>query len=315
MELWQLQQLQGLPLEIKIRKTELRIKEWYEHWEGQVYVSFSGGKDSTVLLDIARKLYPDIEAVFIDTGLEYPEIRDFVKTFDNVTWLKPKLTFKQVIEKYGYPVISKEVSQQIYEIRNTKSDKLRNKRLNGDENSRYGMLPYKYRYLLDAPFKISNACCRVMKKPPVKKYERESGNKAIIGMLAEESFLRRSSWLKHGCNAFNVNRPTSNPLGFWTGQDILNYIVENNLEIAECYGAIIKESPLQRLFYTNETKDILTTSKCKRTGCMFCMFGVHLEKEPNRFQMMKETHPKQYDYCINKLGLNKILDFIGVKYE
>ena len=47
---------------------------------------------------------------------------------------------------------------------------------------------------------------------------------------------------------------------------------------------------------------------------MFCMFGAHLEKEPNRFQRLKETHPKQYDYCINKLGLGEVLDYINVKY-
>ena len=103
---------QKLPLEIKIRMTEQRIREWIDYYgiDG-VYVSFSGGKDSTVLLHIARRLYPDIKAVFVDTGLEYPEIREFVKTFDNVEWLKPKMTFKQVIEKYGYPFISKEVSE------------------------------------------------------------------------------------------------------------------------------------------------------------------------------------------------------------
>ena len=108
----ELQMLQVLPLEVKVRKTEERIKEWVEEYgiDG-VYVSFSGGKDSTVLLNIARRLFPEIKAVFVDTGLEYPEIREFVRGFDNVDWLKPKMNFKQVIEKYGYPFISKEVSE------------------------------------------------------------------------------------------------------------------------------------------------------------------------------------------------------------
>lgn len=75
-----LRELQALPLDLKILKTKNRIKEWYDYFGGQVYVSFSGGKDSTVLLHIARELYPDIEAVFVNTGLEYPEIRKFVKT-------------------------------------------------------------------------------------------------------------------------------------------------------------------------------------------------------------------------------------------
>ena len=113
-----LYQMQSMPLNIKVRMTQNRIRGWVdEYGEDGVYVSFSGGKDSTVLLDIVRKMYPGIVAVFVDTGLEYPEIRDFVKTFDNVEWLKPKKTFRQVIEEYGYPFISKEVSERVYGAR------------------------------------------------------------------------------------------------------------------------------------------------------------------------------------------------------
>ena len=108
----ELHMLQGLPLKVKVEKTKQRIKEWVEYYgEDGVYVSFSGGKDSTVLLKIVRELYPNIPAVFCDTGLEYPEIREFVKGFENVEWIKPKMNFRQVIEKYGYPMISKEVAE------------------------------------------------------------------------------------------------------------------------------------------------------------------------------------------------------------
>ena len=104
--------MQKLPLEVKIRMTNQRIRDWVnEFGVDGVYVSFSGGKDSTVLLDLVRKLYPEVPAVFVDTGLEYPEIRDFVKTFENVVWLKPEMNFKQVVMKYGYPFFSKEISQ------------------------------------------------------------------------------------------------------------------------------------------------------------------------------------------------------------
>lgn len=110
-----LRQMQALPLNLKIRLTEDRVRGWLDQYDA--YVSFSGGKDSTVLLDICRKIDRNIPAVFVDTGLEYPEIRNFVKTFDNVTWLKPKMNFKKVIEKYGYPFISKEVSECVYGAR------------------------------------------------------------------------------------------------------------------------------------------------------------------------------------------------------
>lgn len=104
-------QLQSLPLEQKVILTRARLRDWYTYCKGNVYVSFSGGKDSTVLLDIARQMYPHIPAVFVDTGLEYPEIRDFVRTFDNVIWLKPSKQFRQILMTEGYPVVSKEVSQ------------------------------------------------------------------------------------------------------------------------------------------------------------------------------------------------------------
>lgn len=113
-EIWELHELQGLPLSAKVELTKARIKAWYEHWNGMIYVSFSGGKDSTVLLNIVRSEYPDVPAVFVDTGLEFPEIREFVKTWDNVTWLKPKKNFRKVIKEYGFPIISKEVSEKAY---------------------------------------------------------------------------------------------------------------------------------------------------------------------------------------------------------
>lgn len=111
----ELQEKQALPLDLKISLTKTRIRAWvHEFGEDGVYVSFSGGKDSTVLLDIARQMYPNIKAVYVDTGLEYPEIREFVKTYDNVDILRPKMNFKEVIRKYGYPFISKETSEAVY---------------------------------------------------------------------------------------------------------------------------------------------------------------------------------------------------------
>lgn len=113
-DMWQLRSMQAAPLSVKISLTKSRIRDWVnEYGEDGVFVSFSGGKDSTVLLTIARDMYPNIKAAYVDTGLEYPEIRDYVKRFSNVDWLKPKLNFKQVIERYGYPFISKEVAERV----------------------------------------------------------------------------------------------------------------------------------------------------------------------------------------------------------
>ena len=112
--------MQAWPLERKIQVTQAKSLEWYHHYDGKVVVSFSGGKDSLVALDLARRAFPDIPAVFVDTGLEYPELRNFVKTIPNVTWLRPEMAFPKVIERYGYPLVSKDVSKRIYYARKKK---------------------------------------------------------------------------------------------------------------------------------------------------------------------------------------------------
>ena len=294
-----LAQMQSLPLEAKVRMTLNRLRAWYEHWDGEVYVSFSGGKDSTVLKHLAEQIDPNIPSVFVNTGLEYPEVRQFALRQPNVTRLDPRMKFYDVIEKYGYPVVSKENSQKIYEIRTTKSEALRNSRLCDTRKA----LPQKWRYLIDAPFKISNKCCDVMKKAPIKAYEKETGRKAIVGTMTHESRLRREAWMQHGCNSFDAKRPISQPMSFWTEQDVLRYIKLNGLEIATVYGDIVEENGHLRL------------TGYRRTGCMFCMYGLDHDGTPNRFQKMAHTHTRQYVYYIDTLGLGKVLSFMGVDYD
>lgn len=279
-----------IPLETKIMSSEQKIQDWYRHWNGKVYVSFSGGKDSTILLNIARSLYPGVPAVFCDTGLEYPEIKDFVRNTDNVLWIKPEMRFDKVIETYGYPLISKETSQKLRKLRTQNlSPRYRTKLLHGDERGTSGKLANKWQFLIDAPFKISDQCCDIMKKRPFKKFEHETGLKPIIGVMAYESDLRMQSWKRYGCNGFEMSRPQSRPLMPWTEDDVYEYISEFNLKISDIYSK----------GYT-------------RTGCMFCGFGMHLEKK-NRFDIMKETHPKQYDYIMHKLNFQHVLDYINDK--
>ena len=303
--------LQAYPLWMKVERTKRRITEWVDYYgEDGVYISFSGGKDSTVLLHLVRSLYPEIEAVFCNTGLEYPEIVKFVKDIPNVRILKPELTFKQVIDQKGYPVISKSVANTVRLARKNieeGKDTLRVRQIKGLEaGSKFNK--GKWEFLLDAPFKISDECCNEMKKKPFKKYEKETGKVPFIGTLAAESQQREAVYLKTGCNSFNSNKPKSTPLGFWTEQDILQYIFENNLTICSVYGDVVEESDMLG------NKNYRATGE-QRTGCMFCMFGCHLEKEPNRFQRMKYTHPKQYKYCMEKLNLKEVLDYINVKYD
>ncbi len=196
--------MQAWPLERKIRVTQAKIIEWYHHYGGKVAVSFSGGKDSTVLLDLARRAFPDIPAVFVDTGLEYPEIREFVKTVPNVTWLRPEMPFSKVILEYGYPVISKDVARRIRYARKGGTWVLCHLNgLNRDGTpSKYNERYMKWRILLDAPFFVSDQCCFIMKERPLHRYNRETGRKQIIATMACESARRQSVYLKIGCNAY-----------------------------------------------------------------------------------------------------------------
>lgn len=299
----ELDMLKALPLDLKILKSKQRIREWiYEYGKDNVYISFSGGKDSTVLANLIRQEFPTIPLVFVDTGLEYPEIKEFVKTFDNVTTLRPKLSFLQVIEKYGFPIISKEVSEMIYQVHQYKDSnpKLIDKRLNGVGKNKIGKIPNKWMPLLNSSFKIGNGCCNVMKKSPVKSYERKFNKVPFVGIMTEESRQRKQSWLKHGCNAFDSKRPISMPISFWTEQDVLRYIKDNNITIASVYGDIIENE---------EGK--LETTKCDRTGCVFCLYGISYEEGENRIERLKRTHNQLYNFLINKMNVGKMLDEVN----
>lgn len=305
---WAFAQRKGLPYELKLKLSEKRIIDWYEYFQGNVYVSFSGGLDSTALLHMVRQIYPDVEAVFSDTGLEYPELKEFVNRFENVRTIRPDMNFRQVIKKEGYPLVSKETAAKIRKLRHGNlSDKYRNYLLNGDERGKLGKLADKWKFLIDAPFDTSEKCCDIMKKKPFKSYHKETGKYPYIGITQDEGFQRQRQYEKTGCNVYDANAPKSQPLGFWTKQDVLRYIVENKLEICSVYGDIVCENGIYR------------TTGVERTGCMFCAFGCHLEKEPNRFQQMQTTHPQLYDYCIKDveqggLGMGKVLDYINVPY-
>lgn len=317
--------LQALPLDVKIQKTRLRIREWVEEFgEDGVYVSFSGGKDSTVLLDIVRKDYPNIEAIFVNTGLEYPSVRQFALSKENVVELKPTMNFRDVIIKYGYPVIGKEVSQVVQEARiglkrgdgsyQFRIDRILGKGhyapLEDGTKSQFDVSAYKF--LLDAPFNISDRCCKVMKKSPARNYERKSKKKIILATMAEESRLRRQQWQKYGCNAFSDKKQqSSNPMSFWMEQDVLTYIHTYNLTIADAYGQVVRDWAKDGLtegqvdLFEKYAEIIPTyelpnrhykTTGCKRTGCIFCGFGITQDKD--RFIRLSEQEPKLCDYVM-----------------
>ena len=345
-EAWELKQMQSLPLEAKIRMTERRIRDWYDYWDGMVYVSFSGGKDSTVLKHIVDSMFDDVPALFVNTGLEYPEIQKFAMSQKNVVTVRPEMRFDEVIKTFGYPLISKDVSQAVYDAKtqarrqgiDVRETKLYNRSFNPESEYCQKYPSYcraRYEFLFDAPFDISYKCCDVMKKKPAKQYEKETGRKPIIGTMASESRLRYTKWMQNGCNAFDSKRPKSQPMSFWTEQDVLQYLKKYDIPYCSVYGDIVPTTGDDQIEGQLTTFDILNdyegtllkTTGCDRTGCIFCMFGCYGKKVWN--PTLKETHPNQYRFCIgggemidgkwqpNKdgLGLGKVLDYIGVNYK
>ena len=315
-----LKRFQSEPLDAKIQRSFAKIGEWYSRQKRQCYVSFSGGKDSTVLADLCAKwckaINEPLQLVFVNTGLEYPEIRHHVEFFAqwlrdkyeievNLEILRPKMRFDEVIKKYGYPMISKDVSNCVRGAkRGWKShmNLLDGLDSNGAERkSKFAKA--KYKPLLNVDFDVSEQCCDVMKKKPLYDYQKLTTKKPIIATMAEESMFREKNWLKSGCNAFDGKKPMSKPMSFWTEQDVLQYIKKYEIPIASVYGSIeYAEAPEQiRIddYGINCGTEKLKTTGCSRTGCIFCGFGCHLEKAgEGRFERLKETHPRQYEYCI-----------------
>lgn len=286
-----LKQMQALPLHLKIQKSKQRIREWYEHWDGNVYVSVSGGKDSQVLAHLVKQLYPDVPCVFCNTGLEYNGVRRKATELADET-IFPQMNFEWVIKKYGYPVISKEVAECIHSARlgiKKGENNLRLRRLNGEVlnhdggSSRYNRA--KWKFLIDAPFEIGSLCCNSMKKRPAYRYTKRTGRYPYIGTTAQESNLRRTKWIREGCNAFDNVHPTSTPLAFWLEQDILQYIKDNDLELAAEYGEVEGEP------------GNLHTTGIERSGCTFCLFGI--AQNPDRLLYLKEHDPPKYNYVMN----------------
>ena len=173
-----------------------------------------------------------------------------------------------------------------------------------------GVEPFKSQFnkekwlpLVYTPFMISHMCCHKMKKQPMHKYQHDNGYKPILATLAEESRVRKQGWIRHGCNAFESKNPMSQPMSFWTEQDVLTYLVRYAVPIASVYGEIVHvgddctEYPPVDL--TGHVMCNLKCSGCQRTGCAFCAFGMHLEKKgKTRFHILAEVEPRKYEFAL-----------------
>ena len=287
---------QQLPLEVKIEKSWLLIDEAVREFGlDKIYISYSGGKDSTVLSHLIRRKYPDILHIFSDTTNEYPE------TLKHIIWeekhngmklirVRPRdgqgraFNFKRVVNEYGYPMFTKSSANAIRTYRRALTEQTKLNSLQYIRRNFKGYEQYK-------DCNISDLCCDKLKKVPIKKKAKELKMECVIlGTLTEESRQRETDWIKHGCNIFYQKKDNQcRPLSFWTEKDIYDYIEKYQVKIPKLYS----------MGYA-------------RNGCMFCGFGIHIEGDNNRFIRLKETHPKSYEYLIN--NFKDLFDELGIKY-
>lgn len=247
-----------------------------------VFVSTSGGKDSACLSKLCKELYPNIQHVMFNTGLEYQATIDLAKK-QGALIIPPKTSWIAFSEKYGYPVGSKQVSRRIHDANNTPigcAISLFSKN--------YG-LPNKWLHFLSSrfvDFPISGKCCDEFKKKPSKQIKLNP----IIGTRINESKQRSTAWKQSGCNSYSLDykHGVSRPISLWKEEDVERYINDNDVELSTLY----------------------TQYEQKRTGCCICPYGAHIDG--SRFDLLKELEPKRYEYFMKRSKLMKVLALSNV---
>lgn len=268
------------PLEKKISRSEGKVNEFVNILTlPEVYVSTSGGKDSAVLSDLCKKLYPDIQHVMFDTGLEYMETVNLAREQGAII-IPPKTSCINFWKAKGYPAVSKQVSKRVHDAKVSCLGACITM------FSKVYHLSDKWLHLLECDIPISQKCCDKFKKEPSHKFAKSP----IIGTRAEESAMRKNAWKRSGCNTYSSNykKGVSRPISLWTEKDVNQYVLDNNVRLSELY----------------------TQYEQKRTGCVCCPYGAQLDG--SRFDLLKRLEPKRYEYFMST-PLRQILMLTGVK--
>lgn len=332
----QMAAMQALPYEVKVKRAELRAKEYIEKLDDmglEAHVSV-GGLDSIVLLVFLRRIGIDVPAISV-SALEDKSIQRVHKELGVVSLApgKPKV---QILQEYGFPVISKKIAGRIDTLQHPteKNRTVRHAIITGEcgaqghyaKNSRM-KLPQKWLELFAgyenenegvnyqiAPFLVSNKCCLYMKEMPCERWAKEHNSRPFLGLMASEGGQREEALTEHGCNYFGKGVIRSAPFAPFLRQDLLQLALNLDVPVPEIYGEIARKPD-----------GTLYTTGAQRTGCSMCGFGIHLEQRPHRFDQLRVRNPKEWEFWMyrcctdpetgEKYGWGRVLDYIGVPWE
>lgn len=331
----EMQALQALPYEIKVRKAKQRVREFIQGCDQlgfNTHVSV-GGLDSITLLCLIRSMNIDIPAISVSTLEDKSIIR--VHKELGVTMLKPLKAKHEILQEEGFPVISKKIATKIMALQDPTENNatIRHAIITGEcgEKGHFAtnsamQLPKRWLELFGGyenenegtdyqvpPFKVSSKCCEIMKEKPCDIWAKENNSKPFLGLMASEGGRRQEALEEHGCNYFGKTTIRSAPFAPFLRNDLLQLALDLNVPVPEIYGKIVQDP-----------NGNLRTTGAQRTGCEMCGFGIHMEKRPHRFDKLYDRNPKAWDYWMNrcctdengnKYGWGLVLDYIGVEWR
>lgn len=352
------------PYSFKKRYAAIRAREFAEECErrGLNYHVSVGGLDSITLFLFLHSIgiYADgisvsyledrsIQQVHHALGIEC--LQSAVREVDPVTGVKKRWAKPQIIQEFGFPVLSKEVAAKIELLQNpTEKNKTVRHAIITGETGEYGGWQTDSRMKLaqqwldlfggyenetegvnygKPDFKVSSKCCYYLKEKPCDDWAKEHNSVPYLGMMASEGGRRAKSLRLHGCNYFGKSTIRSAPFAIFGRQDILKLALEMNEWYQENWQRF-SDKHLETIvpaIYGEIARDedgTLRTTKAQRTGCSMCGFGIHMESRPHRFDMMRERNPKEWEYwmyrCVTdqdgkQYGWGRVLDYIGVGWE
>lgn len=322
---------------------------------GRAYVAV-GGLDSITLRIFLHSIGIDVPAISV-SSLEDKSIQSIHKAL-GIRRLPPSKredgrywTKRAVIEKFGFPILSKEIAGKIALLQHPspKNATVRHAIITG-ETGEYGgnrkgtrmKLSQEWLELFGgpenekegtnyktAPFLVSDRCCYYLKEKPCNDYARQSGRFPYMGLMASEGGRRQKALMINGCNYISKGTKRSAPFAIFNRQDILTLALEMDAYYQEHWEEFSKtrlDTIVPTIYgeITTGPDGMLQTTKAQRTGCSMCGFGVQMEHRPHRFDRLREENPKEWEFWMKRIyqdkngkwwGFGDALDYIGIGWE